>query len=94
MAYKNKSKKTQYQNGYIARTYDRVNLLIPKGRKAVIQAAAQEIGESTNEFINRLITAELKRLSGFPDWIYPNGQNCRCNLYLQLKTVIDFAGTV
>lgn len=67
MAYKNKSKKTQYQNGYIARTYDRVNLLIPKGRKAVIQAAAQEIGESTNEFINRLITAELKRLNKLED---------------------------
>lgn len=61
MAYKDTAQKTAYQNEYIKRAYDRINLTVPKGRKAEIETAAKEQGESVNGFINRLIDTELSR---------------------------------
>ena len=55
-------RKAKWQNDYIARTYDRINLTVPKGLKEVIQATAKQNGESVNAFINRLIEGELERL--------------------------------
>ena len=55
-------RKAKWQNDYIARTYDRINLTVPKGKKEVIQVAAKQNGESVNALINRLIDAELERL--------------------------------
>jgi len=55
-------RKAKWQNDYIARTYDRINLTVPKGKKEVIQAVAKQNGESVNALINRLIDAELERL--------------------------------
>ena len=46
-----KFNQTKYQNDYIRKTYDRVNLLLPKGQKEVLKAKAQERGESLNQFI-------------------------------------------
>lgn len=43
--------------------YDRLQLVVPKGQKEIIQAAAAKCGESVNGFINRLIDAELERLA-------------------------------
>ena len=40
MAYKDTAKKTAYQNEFIKSAYDRINLTVPKGRKAEIKAAA------------------------------------------------------
>lgn len=48
-------------NKYMAANYDRVNLTMPKGRKAEIQAAAAAQGESVNGFINRAIDHEMGR---------------------------------
>ena len=62
MAYKDKARKTAYQNQFIKTAYDRINLLVPKGKKEVIQAAAQAQGVSVNTFINSLIDKELERL--------------------------------
>lgn len=44
--------------------YDRIQLVVPKGKKEKIQACVKANGkkESVNAFINRLIDAELKRL--------------------------------
>lgn len=55
MAYKDKSVKTRKQNEFIAKTYDRINLTMPKGKKEIIQEKAKETGESVNGFINRAI---------------------------------------
>ena len=55
-------RKAKWQNDYIAKAYDRINLTIPKGKKEVIQSAAQQNGESVNGFIWRLIQAELDRM--------------------------------
>ena len=55
-------RKAKWQNDYIAKAYDRINLTVPKGQKERIRAGAAVTGESTNAFINRLINAELDRL--------------------------------
>ena len=55
-------RKAKWQNDYIAKAYDRINLTVPKGQKERIRAGAAVTGESTNAFINRLINAELERL--------------------------------
>ena len=53
-------RKAEWQNSYIARTYDRINLLIPKGEKEEIKARADKNGESVNAYINRLIIEDKK----------------------------------
>lgn len=52
---------TKAQNKYIAKAYDRVNLTLPKGRKAELQAHAEQRGESLNGFIGRAIEEQVKR---------------------------------
>lgn len=54
-------RKAKWQNDYIARTYDRVNLTLPKGQKAVVQAHAAAMGESVNGFISRAISETMER---------------------------------
>ncbi len=48
-------------NKYISKAYDRINLTVPKGQKAVIQAHAETRGESVNGFINRAISNQMER---------------------------------
>lgn len=48
---------TRAQNKYIAKAYDRINLTIPKGRKATVEALAAERGESVNGLVNSLLRA-------------------------------------
>ena len=55
------SKKQQASvNRYIAKTYDRINLTVPKGKKERIQSYAQSVGESVNGFINRAIDDAMR----------------------------------
>ena len=61
MAFKNKADATAYQNQFIAKNYDRITLILPKGKKELIQTHARGYGESTNRFINRAIDHELER---------------------------------
>ena len=42
-------------NKYIQKNYDRINLTLPRGKKADIQEHAQANGESVNAFIARAI---------------------------------------
>ena len=51
-------------NKYMAANYDRINLTVTKGRKAVIQAHAQAQGESVNGFVNRAIDETMERDKG------------------------------
>lgn len=44
--------------------YDRIQLVVPKGRKAEIQAAAEKQGQSVNGFIGRLIDRALAEQDG------------------------------
>lgn len=49
------------KNRYAAKAYDRINLIVKKGQKQVIQAHAEQNGESVNGFINRAIEETLQR---------------------------------
>ena len=50
-------KRLKRQNAYIKTNYDRVSIVMQKGRKAAIE----KTGESLNGFINAAIERELKR---------------------------------
>lgn len=54
------------QNKWIEKTYDRINLTVPKGYKTKIQDHAAAQGESVNGFINRAISETMERDSGAP----------------------------
>lgn len=54
------------QNKWIAKSYDRINLTVPKGTKDTIQAHAEAHSESVNGFINRAITETMERDNGAP----------------------------
>ena len=51
-------------NRYISKSYDRINLTVPKGQKEKISAHAEARGESVNGFIKRAIEETLKRDCG------------------------------
>lgn len=48
-------------NRYIAKAYDRINLTLPKGQKALIQEHAESKGESVNGCIQRFIKEGMER---------------------------------
>ena len=48
-------------NKYMKKNYDRVNLVMPKGRKDAIRVHAETNGESLNGFINRAIDEAMER---------------------------------
>lgn len=48
-------------NKYMNSNYDRVNLVMPKGKKDIIQAHAAQQGESVNAYINRAIDEAMQR---------------------------------
>ncbi len=47
-------------NKYIKSNYDKITLLVPKGKKEVIKAYADELSESVNAFINRAIDEAIE----------------------------------
>lgn len=58
--------KTEYKNTWQRENVDRVNLTMPKGRKAIIQAHAEARSESVNGFINRAILEAMERDGAAP----------------------------
>lgn len=52
------------KNKWIANTYDRINLTVPKGEKQVIQAAAQAANESVNAYIYAAVVQRMEREQG------------------------------
>lgn len=40
---------------YNKRAYDRIDIIVPKGKRAIIKDYAQKQGKSTNRFINDAI---------------------------------------
>ncbi len=47
------------KNRYNAKAYDRISLMLPKGRKAAVEAHAQRKGESVNGLVNALLRADM-----------------------------------
>ena len=51
---------------YVKENYDRIEIKVPKGHKAEIQAHAEAQGESTTGFINRAIDETMERDKAAP----------------------------
>ncbi|MDL2234350.1 hypothetical protein LJC63_12355 [Ruminococcaceae bacterium OttesenSCG-928-L11] len=47
---------------YNAKTYDRLELKVPKGRKSELQDYAQAAGESLNQFVIKAVDERIERL--------------------------------
>ncbi len=52
---------TVAKNKYNAKAYDSLRIVVKKGRKAEIQAHAEQHGESINGFVNRAIETVMKQ---------------------------------
>ncbi len=50
----------KYQNEYKKRTYDRMELLVPKGEKAIIKERAAAAGQSVNEFVYSAVKDKME----------------------------------
>lgn len=55
---------TTAKDKYNAKAYDDIRLRVPKGQKEVIQAYAEQQGESLNGFLNRLIAEAMGKDGG------------------------------
>ncbi len=53
--------KTSYKNDWQKNNCERISLVVKKGRKAELQAHAQNQGESLNGFISRAIDRQIER---------------------------------
>ena len=49
---------------YMKENYDEIKVRVPKGRKAELQAHAEQRGESLNGFIGRAIDGQIIRDKG------------------------------
>ncbi|CAM3889600.1 transcriptional regulator [Cohnella lubricantis] len=53
---------TRAKNKYQAANYDRISIVVPKGEKEAIRAAAEAAGAaSVNEFVIRAIEEKMER---------------------------------
>lgn len=52
---------SKYANDYNKKAYDRLNIFVPKGKKAVIEEHRSNKGyKSINQYVNDLIDADLR----------------------------------
>ena len=49
------------KNRYNAKAYDRITLVVKKGDKDIIKSRADELGLSVNEYVTRMIYADINR---------------------------------
>ncbi len=61
MAYKKTDKLIKYNNEFNKQAYDRISLMVVKGKKEIIRQKATEQGLSMNEFINKAIDLLLEK---------------------------------
>ena len=61
MSYNKTDKLIKYNNDYNKEHYQRVSLMLQKGKKEIVQERAKANGESLNAFINRAIDELLKK---------------------------------
>lgn len=49
-----------YRNRYIAENYDRICLVVPKGKKSAIKEAAKAAGQSMNAYILEAVEKRME----------------------------------
>lgn len=52
---------TRAKNKYNAANYDSLRIIVPKGKKDILKAHAEQQGESLNGFVNRAIDETVER---------------------------------
>lgn len=57
-------KSTKYKNKYNALNYDSLRIVVPKGQKSTIAAAAMAAGESINQYTQGALLARM----GLSEW--------------------------
>ncbi len=57
----NKFNKVKYNNDFNKNNYDRLNIVVPKGQKQVIQDFAKSKGKSLNAFVYELVQKEIEK---------------------------------
>ena len=55
---------TRAKNKYNAANYDSLRIVVPKGQKATVEAAAKEAGESINQYTQKALLARM----GLSEW--------------------------
>ncbi|MBF1005850.1 MAG: antitoxin [Lachnospiraceae bacterium] len=53
--------RTRANNKYNAKAYDRVALMVKKGKREELKSIAESLGESLNTFINKAIEERIER---------------------------------
>ena len=61
-----RNKQTAYKQAFNEKAYDRLAITIPKGQKAIVQAAAEQEGESINGYTNKALLARMG-LTAWPE---------------------------
>lgn len=51
----------KYQNDYNKEKYDRLTLVMPKGKKDKVKKRADELNKSVNGYINDVIDEDMER---------------------------------
>ncbi len=49
---------------YVKANYDRIEITVPKGQKATVEAAAKSAGESVNQYTQKALLARM----GLEEW--------------------------
>lgn len=62
MSNEKKFDQIKYQNEYKKKNYDRMELVVPKGEKAVIKEKAAAAGQSVNEFVYSAVKAKMESI--------------------------------
>lgn len=58
---KNSKARIEANNRYNDKVYDRINIAVPKGHKAILQEIAGKYGLSVNGYLNKLIDAAIEQ---------------------------------
>ena len=61
MEQSNGKSSTRAKNKYRDKTYDRMEVTLPKGKKAIIQAHAETQGESLNAYVCEAVDARMEK---------------------------------
>lgn len=52
------------KNRYAAKAYDRLQIIVKKGKKTELQAAAERQGDSLNAYIKKAVREQYKKDTG------------------------------
>lgn len=52
------------KNRYAAKAYDRLQIIVKKGKKSELQAAAEKQGDSLNAYIKKAVREQYKKDTG------------------------------